>query len=654
MSKTVYSAIQALLASDTKSQPVMYDWRLIRRRGRPFMLLSSRPALARSGLNLYSAQRRRARVWRRILPMLFKTPIGGLFERIHFQADGSAEFIQFMGQQAGIPVDQVYPAAVKLSETGARSRLVVLLCDESGRPARVIKVGLNHAGRAATDQEADFLAQLPPGKLGCTRMTGRLSAPNFSAFSTDYFPGTSPHDDAGLEHLFHDWLNKDATVPLESLTLWCELSATVPATQLEMWRQINFALAGKNIHTTLYHGDFAPWNVRVINSRNLQAFDWERGSRQGIPGWDWFHFTVQTSILARRLSIERAAAEVEDLICSPRFKKYAGAAGIDDIVEPLVLAYLLHHVWVIKPSEGGQRTAALFDLLHELWSPAPVKLPAPAESPAGFWAAGRHQLGSALQQWGNLFWEPGLNSVAKRSGHAEFKAHWPVVLATGLLLAAIGTTQFLTTTHLMFLPFYIAACGLLTWKMGRRWGTLAAAIAAVIAPLLVAARDAGFRDVEVMIWNTIMRFFMIQTCVLFVDRIHKKRQTVHHQPPANSRQVKLAENWVVLLACGIYLAAVGALDYVTDPHLVFLPLYLFPCMMLTLVFNLRWGIAAAVIATFTCTCINSLTDKINHDFVGIFIWNFTMRLMVSLLVILLLDGIRKGNILFLYRKSKSN
>ncbi len=232
MSKTVYSAIQALLASDTKSQPVKYDWRLIRRRGRPFMLLSSRPALARSGLNLYSAQRRRAKVWRRILPVLFQTPIGSLFELIRFQADGSAEFVQFMAKQAGIPADQVFPAAIKLSETGAHSRLVVLLCDESGRPTRVIKVGLDSAGRAATDREADCLAELPPGKLGCTRMTGRLSAPNFSAFSMDYFPGTSPYDDAGLEHLFHDWLNKDATVPLESLTLWRELSAAVASSPL--------------------------------------------------------------------------------------------------------------------------------------------------------------------------------------------------------------------------------------------------------------------------------------------------------------------------------------------------------------------------------------------------------------------------------------
>ncbi len=203
---------------------------------------------------------------------------------------------------------------------GSSSRLVLLVCDEGGRPARVIKVGLNLKGRAATDKEADFLAQLPPGRLGGIHLTGRLSTQTLSAFSMEYFHGTSPNDDAGLEHLFHDWLNKDEAVPLESLTLWRELSAAIGNSHRDAWWEINSALVGKTIHTTLYHGDFTPWNVRVINSRNLQAFDWERGDRHGIPGWDWFHFTVQTAILARRHSAERAAAEVEALIYSKRSK----------------------------------------------------------------------------------------------------------------------------------------------------------------------------------------------------------------------------------------------------------------------------------------------------------------------------------------------
>ena len=374
MSKTVDDTIKVLFASQGKSQPVDFKWRLVRRRGRPFMLLPVDPKMARTGLNLYSAQRWRAKIWRHSLPWMFQTPLAGFFEPSRFQADASAEIIQFMAQQAGVAAERFFPAAIKLSELGSNCRLVLLLCDESGRPSSVIKAGLNPQGRAATDKEADFLAQLPAGKPGGVCLTGRISTPDLSAFSMDYFPGTSPHDDAGLEQLFHDWVNTDELVPLESLPSWLALSAAVAAPNLDVWRQINLALAGKTVHTTLYHGDFTPWNVRVVSSRNLQAFDWERGSVNGIPGWDWFHFTVQTAILARRYSTERAAAEVEELIHSMRFKKYAAAAGINDIVKPLLLAYLLNHVWVTQPSEGRRRTAALFDLLAAHWL---MKPPAP-------------------------------------------------------------------------------------------------------------------------------------------------------------------------------------------------------------------------------------------------------------------------------------
>jgi hypothetical protein len=653
MSKNVHEVIAGLFASDGQPQAANFDLRLIRRRGRPFLLLPDGLTAARTGLNIYSAQRRRARIWRQCLPVLFQTPLARLFRRIHFQANASSEIVQFMAQQAGVPADQISAAAIKLSEVGLRSRLVLLVCDEGGRPARVIKAGLNAIGREANDREADFLAQLPAGKIGCARLTGRLTTPTLSAFATDYFPGSSPRDDAGLEHLFHDWLNRNENLPLASLPVWRELDAAVGTSHRNTWQQINTRLAGKNIHTTLYHGDFAPWNIRAVNSRNLQAFDWERGSRHGIPGWDWFHFTIQTAILARRYSAERAAAEVEQLIHSQRFKKYADDAGIAEIVQPLILAYLLNHIWVTQPSEGGKTNAALFDLLcgHWLKATEPAAVPfAPSDAPAtGLWAAARRQLDSASRQWRNLFWEPTLNSKAPSSWSAEFQAHWFAVLGTGLLLTVIGILQFHTTSHLMFLPFYVATCALLTLKAGRRWGALSAAAAAVIAPLVVAARDADFRDPEVMVWNTIMRLIILEMCVFFVDRIHTQ-QAVHHRPAKDCPPAKPSENWAVLLACGLYLAIVAWLDYITNPHLIFLPLYLFPCMMLTLVLNFRWGVAVAVLSIAVGTTIESLTSKLPQlSLPEVFVWNFMMRLVICLLVLALLNRIRKENILFIQR-----
>lgn len=651
MSKTVQPIIEALFTGTGRSQPVDFSWRMISRHGRPFLLLPEGFKPARTGLNLYSAQRKRAKILRKILPALFQTPFAGFFERVHCQADASVEIVQFMAQQADIPADRICPPAIMVSEVGSRARVVILLCDESGRPARVIKAGLNAAGRAATDAEADILAQLPPGKLGCIRLTGRISTPTLSAFATEYFPGTSPFDDAGLEHLFHDWLNEDEPVLLESLSVWRTLVAAVAEPQQEAWRQIQAALAGKKLCTTLYHGDFAPWNVRVVNSRNLQTFDWERGSRQGIPGWDWFHFTIQTAILARHHSAERAAAEVEQMFHSPRFQKYAAAAGISDQVQPLVLAYLLHHICVTKPLEGGETAAELFDLLCAHWLMKP--LPAPVATPApGLEAAVRRQLGYAARQWNNLFWEPSLSSAVRPSWRAEIQSHGPALLAFGLLVALIGTTQFFTTTHLTFLPFYVVACALLTWKSGRRLGALGATVTVALVPLLIAVKDEGFRDPDVMLWNTVMRFIILQICVLFVDRIHKQREMVHHRLAAGDPPVEFAANWLVPLACGLALVGVTALDYLTEPRMIFLPLYILPCMILTLVWNLRWGFIAALLAAGASSWTEYATNKLSHyTLTEVFVWNFPMRFAATVLVLLLLNRIRKENILFLHRKS---
>ena len=647
MSKAVRPVISELFIGSGHAQPVNLEWRLISRHGRPFLLLPCGLKAARTGLNLYSAQRRRAKIWRQLLPALFQTPLAGFFERIHFQADASAEIMQFMARQAGVPAESIFPAAIKVSEVGSRTRLVLLLSDEGGRPSQVIKAGLNAAGREATDREADILAQLPPGKLGCIRMVGRLSTPELSAFATDYFPGTSPYDDAGLEHLFHDWLNPDAPVPLDSMADWHELAAAVTASDREPWRQINSALAGKTIRTTLHHGDFAPWNVRIVNSRNLQTFDWERGRLQGIPGWDWFHFTIQTAVLARRYSAERAAAEVEQLVYSLRFKKYAAAAGIGEIVQPLVLAYLLHHIRVTKPLEGSQKVVELFDLLCARWLDNP--LPVPVEtSGSGFWTGAVDQLKSAADQFSNLFWEPSLTARSQPSLGAQFLRHWPVGVLAGLLLAGVAAAQYLSRSHLVFLPFYLVPCALLTWKIDRRLGVLAATVAAMLGPVIANVKQPGYLQPDMMIWNMLMRFLTLQLCVLFVGQIHRQKQLPPRRAAPDLPPGTFTRNWAVVLASGLLFAIVAGVDLFTPPRLSFLPLYLLPCLVLTLVLNLRWGVAAALVATVSNSLVEYHTNP-NYRVAEVFGWNFIMHFAIFLLAIVLLDQIRKGNSLFIPR-----
>jgi len=650
--RTVLPTVEALFAGEGRPrQPLRFDWRLIRRKRQPFLLLPTTMKNVRVGLELYAAQRRRAKIWRALLPLLFKTPAASLFERVHFEADAGSEIVQFLARQSGVPATRMRASAIKFGGVPQlRLRLALLLCDETQRPVSVVKVGLNPAGREVTDREADLLERLPPDTLGCIRTIGRLNTPALSAFATAYFPGDSPYDDAGMEHLFHAWLNPGPFRPLASLQSWRELAAELAGLDPGAWQVICAALAGKTVRTTLQHGDFAPWNIRAINAQNLQVYDWERGQLEGIPGWDWFHFVVQTAILARRQSVQRVAAEVEQLLQSDRFKKYAVEAGVSDFVQPLLLAYLLHQEWVVKPLEGRERTSELFELLSARWqmTPQPAGTPTTTltESPgSGLWASAALQLKSAAAQLSNLFWEPSLTAKAPPSLRTQFLRHWPVVLLAGLLLAGMAAAHYFSSAYLLFLPLYLIPCALLTWKIDRRWGALAAAAAAVAGPLIQSAKDAGFHKLDVLVWNMIMRFITLELCVLFVEQIHKQKELPQYCAAPNRPPAKFAENWAVVLASGLLFLIVAVLDFVTDPHLVFLPLYLLPCMILTLVLNLRWGIAAALVGA-AARSMMEYSGNPHYEVTEVFGWNFVMRLAIFLIITVLLDRIRKRSVLF--------
>ena len=95
--------------------------------------------------------------------------------------------------------------------------------------------------------------------------------------------------------------------------------------------------------------------------------DWERCDLNGLPGYDWFHFLIQTRILVAKKSAAGLAKELMRLLDSPAFQQYAGHAGIIGVERELVLAYLLHHNEVIHPGEGRAQGRELFNALVEQW-----------------------------------------------------------------------------------------------------------------------------------------------------------------------------------------------------------------------------------------------------------------------------------------------
>ena len=658
MFQTVLPTIAALFASDEKHRaPVNFSWRLVRRKGRPFLLLPDPSDNTRVSLELYSAQRPLARLWRSLIPALLKTPARTFFGAVHTEAEASSALLRFFAEQSGQPAGELPTPAIKFGGiAGKTSRVVVLLCDTAGHPIRVVKVGLNPKGRAATEREAALLAQLPQATLGCTAMTGQLKTGTLSAFATAYFPGQSLTNDAGIEKLFHTWLTPGSAAALEDFSSWHELAAAVPKKENQIFPALREALAGKKVSVTLFHGDFTPWNVRMTNLENIQAFDWERGHLNGIPGWDWFHFIIQTSILVKRHSPERVAAELDHLIQSARFQKYAQAAGIGGIIEPLLLAYLLHEKYVVQPREGSEVIDQLFHLLWQQWQlkknpatparatgeVAPTALPLPVAHPHGVLA----DVKSALANLANLFWEPSLSPQIRPTLLTQLHRHWFAMLVSLAWIFGVANLPLLTNPHLMFAPFYLVPCIFLALKTDRRLATVVAQLSAVGGPLTVYFAQPGFTAFDVTCWNIAMRMVVFQLVVVLFDRL--SRQSLLRQPHdfvARPNQVQpLAGNWPVIVFTVLIFAVVVAFDAMTNPHLLLMPLYMIPCMILTLALNWRWGTVAAVLAAI----LGPLLQRPDPGYqpLNIEFWNTIMRLLIYQTVVLLLEQVRRKNILF--------
>ena len=106
------------------------------------------------------------------------------------------------------------------------------------------------------------------------------------------------------------------------------------------------------------HGDFAPWNIRAEGDR-WTVIDWERGRLLGIPGWDWFHYWIQSDALVLRKSEGDILERLERLIEHPAFRAFAARAGIAGREKALIFAYLLHAVFVLRQTEGLATIAGL-------------------------------------------------------------------------------------------------------------------------------------------------------------------------------------------------------------------------------------------------------------------------------------------------------
>ena len=334
--------------------------RLLKKKGRPLLLLPNDRHAAAATFALYPAQTAKARLIRNGLRRMagLGFTVGDRVELKLSKSDGFVNYLSGLVQASG---DEAPTLGILAGNPASPcQRFMILVFNQQLEPVVVVKTGLHPEARELVVHESKFLGSLPANQAGLPRLRGTFQNNRLDAFATDFFAGDSPNaNELGhVSEMLCAWITPNETTRLQEFAEWqaLERSAPMDVRAIPGYEGIRDQV----VHRTLYHGDFAPWNIKVDAAGNWTVLDWERGQARGIPGWDWFHYFLQHAILVEKLTDSELLKRAERILNTSEFQNYARASQIEGIERGLMLAYLLHVVHVIKPAEGLEQTDQLW------------------------------------------------------------------------------------------------------------------------------------------------------------------------------------------------------------------------------------------------------------------------------------------------------
>jgi hypothetical protein len=337
---------------------------ILKKHGEP-LLVVPHGVPAETALSLYPAQSLRGRLAKIVWHQLLRTRLLARTKTYPLFLDPNDPFIQFLNSVSKAEPLSIPRFAVLAGNPHALGRrFLLLLFDPPGQPIGVVKAGVDAVGRELIEREAAFLSGAPPLTLGLPKLGAQFHHGSLRAFALDFVTGSPPAGDLdALARLLYAWLKLGRQSQVRDLAAWQRLRATSSGDPL--FGRLAQQLEGREVHTALFHGDLAPWNIKVIpRDGSWTVLDWERGELHGPPAWDWFHYILQPAILVMRKSGQALVRAAEEMLNHPVFRSYARSAGLEGLEREWLMAYLLHCRDMLRPAEGSPRIPELLQLLQ--------------------------------------------------------------------------------------------------------------------------------------------------------------------------------------------------------------------------------------------------------------------------------------------------
>jgi hypothetical protein len=335
-------AWRALLAKgDDKKIPRRRFWAL--KKGKePFLYLPENGSMARVTLDLYPAQKLKARAFLRLVRALIPLGLPVLASKMELPIDPEAKFVAFLRKLGSDPQNIPLFGVLEGYVQTADRRYILLLFNSDHRPSIIVKVGVTPQAKELIRLEQDFFFPTRTDLPGVPEPLDLYREEDAYAIAYPYEAGSTPTyaQKAELEKVLSPWIEDGPPIPMSEFPKWRELEIlqeTNPGL-----RDIFDVLRDVRVCPVFSHGDFAAWNIRVSPQGEWRVLDWERGCRHDFPAWDWFNYVVQYHLLVLHSSADKIVSELEAIWADPGFLAYADRTGIRGILKELALGHLVY------------------------------------------------------------------------------------------------------------------------------------------------------------------------------------------------------------------------------------------------------------------------------------------------------------------------
>jgi hypothetical protein len=212
----------------------------------------------------------------------------------------------------------------------------------------VAKIGIGKAAKRSVQKEAAMIESLPENYLGIAAVKKCFGHADWYYYTTPFIVGDSPvqKQDSQVLALLDDWVRHFTLKRLRDTQIWESLKFHERLGGRKGYSDFIERLGELDVKVGLYHGDFAPWNIKISEGGVVNVMDWEYARLDGLAGWDWLHYMIQRVMLVDGASLDDAIADCCKWADTEQGALFLHNTGWGKNVDLWIGSYLIYSSWV--------------------------------------------------------------------------------------------------------------------------------------------------------------------------------------------------------------------------------------------------------------------------------------------------------------------